>query len=60
MDILMENKETNWENADQIIEAVLEWKNDNPSTYYNPDIDSRGYIPSSSAREILEELGLEA
>ena len=56
----MENKETNWENADQIIEAVLEWKNDNPSTYYNPDIDSRGYIPSSSAREILEELGLEA
>lgn len=58
-DIPLESKEMNQENLDQIIEAVSAWKNDDPSTYYDPNIDSRGYIPSRSAREILQELGLE-
>lgn len=54
----MEDKEKRQENLEQIIEDVSAWKNDNPSTYYNPDIDSRGYASSRSAREILSELGL--
>lgn len=47
------------ENIKDIIEDVSAWNTDSPSTYYDPDIDSRGYIKSRSAREILRELGLE-
>jgi len=47
------------EEIKDIIEDVSAWNTDSPSTYYDPDIDSRGYIRFKSAREILRELGLE-
>ena len=46
------------ENIDKIIQDVASWTTDYPSTYYSREIDSRGYAPSRSAREILQELGL--
>lgn len=54
----MRQEETK-ENIDKVIQDVASWTIDYPSTYYSREIDSRGYVPSRSAREILQELGLE-
>ena len=46
------------EKIESIIEDVSKWKENRKSIYYDSDLDAAGFVPSKSAREILEELDL--